>query len=267
MSLSEAEALARRLPKLLLAAERLAATANPGQHNRRRAGAGDAFWQFRPFAQGDETRRIDWRRSARADALMIRERESETATTLLVHLHNNAGLAFRSAKHLPTKQDSALLLLLATASLVLRAGDRIAVSGAPTTFAGRTALPKLAQHLINESPAPPSSTQRRIEAGDFLRPGQTFTGPPGGAVLHILDPAEQNFCYRGRAIFSGYGHEPPCEANAAEDWAAAYKTRITAQCDMVRSAAERAGQAYIFHSTASPPEEALAAIHKALRKK
>jgi len=267
MSLSEAEALARRLPKLVLAAERLAQNTNPGQHNRRRPGAGDAFWQFRPFAQGDETRRIDWRRSARADALMIRERESETATTFLLHLHNNAGLAFRSEKHLPTKHDSALLLLLATAALVLRAGDRVAVSGAPTTFTGRTALAKLAQHLINDSPAPPPGTYRRLEAGDFLRPGQTFTGPPGGAVLHILDPAEQNFPYHGRTIFSGFAGEPLCEANAAEDWAAEYKTRITAQCDLVRSAAERAGQAYIFHSTASPPEDALAAIHKALRQK
>jgi uncharacterized protein (DUF58 family) len=245
MILSEAETLARRLPKLLLAAERLATT-TPGLHHRRRPGAGDAFWQFRPFAPGDETRRIDWRRSARADALMIRERESETATTLLVHLHNNAGLAFRSAKHLPTKQDSALLLLLATASLVLRAGDRIAVPGASTTFAGRTALPKLAQHLISGSSAPPPGTHRRLEAGDFLRPGQTFTGPPGGAVLHILDPAEQNFPYHGRTIFSGFANEPVCEANAAEDWAAAYKTRITAQCDMVRSACHS-----LFWSSAS----------------
>ena len=121
--------------------------------------------------------------------------------------------------------------------------------------------------MVTGGTAPVDPRARRVAFGDFLAPAPVFEGPPGGAVLHILDPAEQNFPYHGRTIFSGFAGEPLCEANAAEDWAAAYKTRITAQCAQIREAAEKSGQAYIFHSTASPPETALAAIHKALRQK
>ncbi|MBV9782837.1 MAG: hypothetical protein JO264_03375, partial [Acidisphaera sp.] len=44
-----AEALAGRLPPLLVAAERVAATVAQGVHGRRRVGQGESFWQFRPF--------------------------------------------------------------------------------------------------------------------------------------------------------------------------------------------------------------------------
>ncbi len=61
-----AEALAARLPPLLVAAERVAATVAQGVHGRRRSGRGDSFWQFRHFVSGDALARIDWRRSARS---------------------------------------------------------------------------------------------------------------------------------------------------------------------------------------------------------
>ena len=48
-----AEALGARLPPLLVAAERVAATVAQGVHGRRRVGQGDSFWQFRRFVAGD----------------------------------------------------------------------------------------------------------------------------------------------------------------------------------------------------------------------
>ena len=51
-----AEGLAAALPPLLAAAEHLAATIRMGEHGRRRAGAGDEFWQYRPAQPGDEAR-------------------------------------------------------------------------------------------------------------------------------------------------------------------------------------------------------------------
>ena len=47
-----AEALGARLPPLLVAAERVAATVAQGVHGRRRVGQGDSFWQFRRFVAG-----------------------------------------------------------------------------------------------------------------------------------------------------------------------------------------------------------------------
>ena len=45
--------LAGTLPALMVAADRVAATVIQGVHGRRRVGQGDAFWQYRPYRDGD----------------------------------------------------------------------------------------------------------------------------------------------------------------------------------------------------------------------
>ena len=72
----DALALAGDLPGVLLDAKRLAASA-PGFHGRRRAGQGEAFWQYRDHRAEDGARLVDWRRSARGDRYFVRERERE----------------------------------------------------------------------------------------------------------------------------------------------------------------------------------------------
>ena len=49
--------LAQRMPRLVLEARRVAATLAHGIHGRRRAGAGESFWQFRPFVAGEAAQR------------------------------------------------------------------------------------------------------------------------------------------------------------------------------------------------------------------
>src|SRR6267142_1352397 len=58
--------LAGTLPALMVAADRVAATVIQGVHGRRRVGQGDAFWQYRPYRDGDGAKQIDWRQSARS---------------------------------------------------------------------------------------------------------------------------------------------------------------------------------------------------------
>ena len=61
----EAQAVADRLPELLLDALRVANTVTHGIHGRRRAGTGETFWQFRQFIPAsDPAAVVDWRRSA-----------------------------------------------------------------------------------------------------------------------------------------------------------------------------------------------------------
>ena len=137
----QAEALADRLPPLLVAAERVAATVAQGVHGRRRVGVGETFWQFRPYQPGDPTSRIDWRQSARSAQLFLRDQEWEAAETVWLWVDTSGSMAYRSAARLPTKQDRATLLLLALASLLTRAGERIALLGdARRPAGGRAAV-------------------------------------------------------------------------------------------------------------------------------
>lgn len=263
-AVSSGESLAAGLPRLLLAAERLAHAAAPGMHGRRRTGQGENFWQFRDFSSGDDARRIDWRRSAASDRYFLREREWEAQASVALRLHDHPGMGFHSTPNLPSKRERAILLLLALASLLLRAGERVALAGVTPPLTGNAALKNLASALGKGGYARTEPKARLIAFGDFLEPDPVFSGPPGGAVVQILDPAEWDFPYTGRIVFEGFTSEPEIEAPSAQAWGQAYRARIAAQREAVRRAAGRAGQTPLFHLTDAPPATALAALYLAL---
>ncbi len=254
------------MPKLLLAAERLAHLAAPGLHSRRRAGPGESFWQFRHWQDGDDARRIDWRRSAMGERLYLREREWDAQTSIFLSLRDSPGMAYRGTATLPTKRERAVLLLLALAALLLAAGERVGLARITPPLAGRTALRSLASALAFGGAAAVDPRTRCVEFGDFLQPALYFQHPPGGAVLQILDPAECDFPFRGRTIFESFAADPELEAPRAETWADTYRYRIAAQRAAVANAASRAGQIALFHRTDAAPAAALAALYQALHK-
>jgi uncharacterized protein (DUF58 family) len=265
-SIAQARSLAAAMPALLLAAERLAHVTASGAHGRRRVGAGEAFWQFRDFRDGDEARRIDWRRSASGARLLMREREAQVPAVCLVSLQDMPGMRFASTARYPSKWERAAVLLLALSLLLLEAGERVALAGVTEPLAGRLALPKLAQALAAGGAGPVMDKARMVSFGDFLEPDPVFTSAPGGAVMQILDPAECDFPYTGRVVFESPAGALKIEAARAEAWGAAYKARLAAQKAAVAAAAARSGQTALFHRTDAPPALALAALYGALRR-
>src|SRR5260370_19613736 len=91
-----ADIAAAGLPPLLVAARRIAATITLGSHGRRRAGTGDAFWQFRPYSRDDTPQSIDWRQTAKFDHVYVRERESVAAQTVTLWCDGAASMQYRS---------------------------------------------------------------------------------------------------------------------------------------------------------------------------
>ena len=162
----QARHLAARLPPLLVAARRIAATVTQGAHGRRRTGPGETFWQFRHSQPGDAAGAIDWRQSARSDHLFLRETEWAAAQTAWLWRDHSASMDWRSGRGLPLKRERAELLILALAVLLLRGGERVALlSGglAPTT--GQGALERLAAALELESGTDERSSELRPRAG------------------------------------------------------------------------------------------------------
>ena len=142
-----AEALGARLPPLQVAAARVAATVWQGVHGRRRAGVGEGVWQFRPYLAGDEARRIDWRKSARADGLIVRETEWEAAQTVCLWRDGSPSMHWRSKAAAEEKGARADLLLLALAALLLRGGERVRLLGSAQVFSGAGGLERMAAAL------------------------------------------------------------------------------------------------------------------------
>src|ERR1700752_1990165 len=130
----DAATLSARLPSLLIAARKVAQTVRHGVHGRRRAGSGETFWQFRPFISGEPSSRVDWRRSARGEHALVRERggeggqtggvEGEAAHPVWIWFDRSASMRFASSLAQATKIDRAAVIALAFADLCVRGGER-----------------------------------------------------------------------------------------------------------------------------------------------
>lgn len=274
-SATEAEELAARLPALLVEAERVAHSVAQGVHGRRRAGSGEAFWQYRRAGPGDGLGSIDWRRSARSDHLFVRETEWAASLTVWLWLDGSPSMRWRSDTQLPCKCDRARLLVLALASLLLRGGEKVApLSGIAPPSWGNGALARLAAALerVPDVPiAPPPRLPRHatiVLAGDFLDPleeiaaqVETLAGLGAhGHLLQVLDPAEETLPYAGRLRFHGLEGEGELETGRAEDLRDAYVRRLAEQRDGLAAIVRRHGWSLITHRTDLAPAPCLLAL-------
>ncbi|WP_270938024.1 DUF58 domain-containing protein [Falsiroseomonas oryzae] len=273
-----AEQLGAALPPLLVEAERVAATVMPGLHGRRRAGPGEAFWQFRAYVPGDQASRIDWRQSGKSDRLFIRETEWEAAQTVALWSATGPGMDWRSSKEVPAKALRAQLLLLALAALLLRGGERVRLFGLPRPFAGRHALPAMADSLPQMAARPEDHRvarhARAVLFGDFWEPLETTRAAIAqlaaqgvrGHMLQVLDPAEETLPYSGRIRFEdvlGAG-APAALVPRVEAVRGLYAERLARHRAALAALAQSAGWSFATHRTDQPPESALLALHQVL---
>lgn len=280
-----AEALGARLPPLLVAAERVAATVAQGVHGRRRVGQGDSFWQFRRFVAGDPVTRIDWRQSAKSgravpEGWFIRETEWEAAQTVCLWRDGSASMRWRSRAAEVEKRDRASLLLLALASLLLRGGERaLLLRGGARPVAGRRGLDRLAVDLNaadDDGGLPPNLPLPRhasvVLFGDFLSPlaeveallARFAAVPVTGYLLQVLDPAEALLPYTGRIRFRGLERDGETLIPRVETVRDAYARRLRAQQDGLAALCTAAGFGFGVHRTDHPPETALLTLYAAL---
>lgn len=279
-----AETLADRLPPLLVAAERVAATVAQGVHGRRRVGVGETFWQFRPYQPGDSSARIDWRQSARSAQLFLRDQEWEAAESVWLWYDGSSSMDYHSAARLATKADRALLLLLAIASLLTRAGERIALLGDQRRpIGGRVGMMTLAERLMARPLPGPSLAPvqpmpryaRLVMISDFFSPlselrerlRQFVAMGVRGHLLQVLDPAEPSLPFAGRVRFAGVEREGDALIGNVDSVRSRYQGRLEAHREGLRELCRSLGWTFATHGTDQPPEPALLALYTALATK
>lgn len=275
----DADRLAGGYPALLAEAERVAALVAAGVHGRRRPGQGETFWQYRPYDVSDPANRIDWRRSARGDAVFVRDTEWEAANSVYLWRDGGPGMDWRSDKTLPTKRDRASVLSLALTSLLMRGGERCAVLGeSERPRSGRVGYERLAYRLaasegsLDLLAGKLPAHAKLLIASDFLtepdawpqRLATLAARPASGVLLHIIDPAEESFPFKGRVEFqTPGGWMKPYLLGRAERAKEDYRTRFQAHCQRVEDSARHLGFTVIRHHTDQPPGPALTALYQA----
>jgi uncharacterized protein (DUF58 family) len=276
--------LAGTLPALMVAADRVAATVIQGVHGRRRVGQGDAFWQFRPYRDGDSASQIDWRQSARSRHLFVRETEWEAAASVWLWRDASPSMQYASLRNIDTKAVRAELITLAVASLLTDASERIAVLGSGARpITGRIAVRRIAEHLAeeNSSTKAPASLPPLVPlpahgsivlVSDWLDPLDKIeavvrhyaSAGVRGHIVQVLDPAEEDLPFNGHVKFEGLETEGQHTIRRVEAVRTAYGARLAAQKEGLQRLARPADWTVHLHRTDRPPQTVLLALYLAM---
>ncbi|MCK0168209.1 DUF58 domain-containing protein [Jannaschia sp. S6380] len=280
---ARSEGIAAGLPGLLMSAERLAATILLGEHGRKRAGPGDAFWQFRSAQPGDARRAIDWRQSARGDAHYVRETEWQAAQTLMLWVDDAASMSFAAAGR-PSKLRRAQTLALALAVLAVKAGERTGLAALPEPpRGGRAQLIRMADALMEGGEVPDYGAprprvmpmgSRAVFLSDFLGPPEpvaealTAAADRGvrGVLVQILDPEEEAFPYDGRTVFESMSGAVRFETLKAGRLREDYLDRLATRRAALRDLCARTGWRFHLHHTDASAEAALLSLYTVLER-
>ncbi|MEM1345924.1 MAG: DUF58 domain-containing protein [Pseudomonadota bacterium] len=278
----DAERISGSLPPLLVEAERLVVSILPGFHGRRRSGPGETFWQYRPAHAGDNLGAIDWRRSGRSDRLFVREMEWEAAETVMLWCDRSRSMDYRSEVTPRTKAERARLLTLALGVLLSRGDERFGLLGtdAERPATGQPQLARMALLLAADLAEPADYAEippiqlprigRAVYLSDFFGPKDAIAQPLaaaakrgiGGTLLQIVDPAEEDYPFRGRTRFESLGRSLTHETDQAASLKDAYLKRLAERRDLLARLAP--GWRLIVHRTDVSPRRALLALFAAL---
>lgn len=279
---SRSEGLAAQLPALRAEANRLAGTAYMGEHGRRRAGNGEDFWQFRHAVAGDAAKLIDWRRSAREEGLFVREKEWQSVQTVFIWADPGLSMAFSGHANRPTKEFCARSVALATAILLVQMGERVGLlSDHNPPQSGIAQIERLTHALV----APPSQDDHtEILSRDFPKGSHAvlisdFLGDLDqvervvrevadvggrGALVQILDPVEESFPFDGRTVFESVAGTTQFETRRARGLKEAYREKLAARKDALRTIALKWGWQTVVHHTDTPSSNLMLWLHRSI---
>ena len=276
----ESRSLAASLPRLVLEARRIAANVVHGLHGRRRAGAGESFWQYRRFVSGEPAQSVDWRRSARDDHLYVREQEWEASHTVWLWPDRSPSMAFASLQSRDSKLERTLIVAFALAELLVAGGERVGIPGLMNPTASRSVIDKMAQAMMHDDAVRlslppsfvPSALAEIVVLSDFWSPipairnmlaGLSASGAHG-TLVQIVDPAEESFPYSGRIEFVEPEGAGAITTGRAEKWADDYVARVALHRDEIRNETSRLDWLFSAHTTRRSAAELLLFLHSGM---
>lgn len=275
-TMARARARASLMPDLLVEARRVANNVFAGWHGRRKRGAGEDFWQFRPYVTGENLAAIDWRRSARDDQLYVRDREWQAAHMVWLWVDESPSMLFKSSLASVSKQSRALVLAFAMAELLARSGERLGWLGVSKPIVSRHAADKLAEALVAapiQTDIPGAAAVRNFSEvilfSDFLQPVEETIARlkeiaqrgARGHLVQLVDPVEEEFPYSGRVEFSDPETGEKLTAGNAQALRESYETLFFDHSQHLRRLAQSLGWSYTLHHTNSLASEALVSLH------
>lgn len=228
-------ALQARADRLAWIARAVVGEGLAGAHRSRLRGTGTRFVDHRPYAVGDDLRRVDWRASARSPTVVVKQYEADraAATALLVDVSRSMEFGTvelsGDAVLASTKSEAAAMAAAILGYRALRSSDRVSVSLVGEEVRrlprrrGDSQLGALCEDLAMAIPATSagaamgqavaaalaSGHRRLVLLTDALDPDHGWIDQlaearargHGTAVIQVLDRAEQHLPYDEPSLF------------------------------------------------------------------
>lgn len=273
----QAEKLAAKTPDLKLLAQKIAEHILSGPHATRKAGSGEAFWQYREYIPGDTPASIDWRQSGKTDRIFVREKEQHKTQSHFFWIKRNSDMDFSSSAKLLTKHQAGSVMALALALLHVRSGEVFAYAGETRASPSERNLQHLETLLLQTHPSalPDAALPLPAHCGlyilsDFLEPIEDLekilkplrARTRNITMIQILDPAEIALPYKGRIIFENTLSGARVLTNNADDIAKAYNARIDTHILQIKALCKNLGLSHRLYITNQNPEKFLLDLWK-----
>jgi len=173
----------------------------PGAHTSRLRGISAEFTEYRPYRQGDETRRIDWKLFARSDRAYIRLSNDRAILPTMIVLDASASMAFPTATN--AKWNLAAQIGVALGAVARNSGDPvglvIAQQEEPLLLA-----PRMRRSVTHDIIRAVSAT--RPGGSGPLAPSVSIAAQSGGRLVIVTDflgDAEELLTVASRLVAAG----------------------------------------------------------------
>ena len=252
-----------------------------GRHHSRLRGVAPELSEYRPYRQGDEARRIDWKLLARSDRAYIRLADDRSIVPTTIIVDASASMAFPTVTR--AKWSQAARLALGLAAVALADGDPVGLlvptRGNTVTLEARTrrgVLAEMARMLSAVLPAESTSlapavrrarrTARLVVLSDFLidedsllRDAREHIAAGGEVhVVHLVSREELE--PSSRAVMATDPENPLVTRPLVDATRGEYMSAFAAWRDALARAWRSAGASYTLVEAEEPSERAVRRI-------
>jgi uncharacterized protein (DUF58 family) len=256
-------------------APRVVGGAIQGAHRSRRVGSSPEFMEYRPYQQGDDPSKIDWKLFGRTERVAIRVAHDDSSLRTMVVVDASASMAFPAGSL--GKWELAASVALGLAAIAHGDGDPagIAIVGGsgvrglpPRTRRGTVA--NVLQLLLDTGPggslplapvlARQKGTRRVAVVSDFLGDAEALLDQArelvaGGCyvyAVHVVAVEELDPRGLGDVVIDpeAADFKRPLDAGAVPE----YQATFAAWREQLAARWRGAGVSYVLASTADPPE-------------
>jgi uncharacterized protein (DUF58 family) len=173
----------------------------PGAHTSRLRGVSAEFTEYRPYRQGDETRRVDWKLFARSDRAYVRLSNDRAILPTMIVLDASASMAFPVPAF--DKWKLAARTGVALAAVARNSGDPVGLVVAQGD-SSLTLLPRMRRTVTHEIIRAVSAV--RPAGNDPLAASVSIASRAGGRVVVVSDllgDSDDLVVAAGRLVASG----------------------------------------------------------------